>query len=216
VGFKKKVRPAIAMAHENDQSDALPEPDSSADALTKAREIDTADGNIIELVSATSVWQDEVVNDFVNFASPALDHIQDFFDLPALCVSVLLDDDARIRQLNRDFRDQDKPTNVLSFPAIDDELGGGEDQDDDDVLELGDIAIAYETLAGEASAAGIGFNDHLSHLFVHGVMHLLGYDHEDPSEAAEMEALEVAILAHFSIADPYAGSDPITGEDGAG
>lgn len=110
-------------------------------------------------------------------------------------VSLLLTDDAAIRRLNKEFRGFDKPTNVLSFPAAG--LPG------DPEPSLGDIALACETCAREAEAEGKTLADHLSHLVVHGVLHLLGHDHEDEAEAEAMEALETGILAAIGIADPY-------------
>lgn len=108
-------------------------------------------------------------------------------------LTILLADDATLRRLNREFRGLDKPTNVLSFPAPANLEG-----------HLGDIAVAFETAAREAREAGIGFADHVTHLAVHGVLHLLGYDHADEAGAAVMEPLEIAILARLGIADPYA------------
>jgi len=107
-------------------------------------------------------------------------------------VSVLLTDDVAVRVLNRDFRKIDKPTNVLSFPAA--KAGGA---------LLGDIAIAYETLACEAAAEHKLFKHHLAHLAVHGFLHLMGYDHETDSQADAMEQLERDILARLEIPDPY-------------
>lgn len=106
-------------------------------------------------------------------------------------MSVLLSDDAAVRELNRRWRGVDQPTNVLSFPAA-----------KSGVL-LGDIAIAYETLAREAGAEHKPFLDHLAHLAVHGFLHLLGYDHQTDSQADAMEALERVALARLDIADPY-------------
>lgn len=117
-------------------------------------------------------------------------------------VAVMLTDDATIRTLNRDWRGIDKPTNVLSFPAAP-QPGAGAGAP----TMLGDIAIAYETTAREAEAEGKPFADHLSHLAVHGLLHLLGYDHETDAEAEVMEALERDILAGLDIADPYAEAD---------
>ncbi|OYU47955.1 MAG: rRNA maturation RNase YbeY [Rhizobiales bacterium PAR1] len=111
-------------------------------------------------------------------------------------ISLLLADDAAIRTLNADFRKLDKPTNVLSFPAP--HMPG------DPSPALGDIAFAYETCAREAADEEKPLAHHLSHLVVHGVLHLLGYDHEDDAEADEMEALETEVLASLGIADPYA------------
>lgn len=110
-------------------------------------------------------------------------------------LTVLLADDAALQRLNREFRGKDKPTNVLSFPAA--PVPG-------EPAALGDIALACETCAREAREEGKTLADHLSHLVVHGVLHLLGHDHETDAEAEAMEAAETAILARLGIADPYA------------
>ncbi|WP_264478246.1 rRNA maturation RNase YbeY [Microvirga rosea] len=111
-------------------------------------------------------------------------------------VSVMLTDDASIRELNRQWRGKDKATNVLSFPAP--EQPGFEGP-----RHLGDIALAYETLVREAEEESKTLADHFAHLVVHGILHLLGYDHEVEAEAEVMEALEVKALATLGIADPY-------------
>jgi probable rRNA maturation factor len=111
-------------------------------------------------------------------------------------INVLLADDATLRDLNRSWRGRDKPTNVLSFPASPQPGLPGP-------RPLGDIALAFETVAGEAQAEGKALADHAVHLIVHGVLHLLGYDHETEAEAETMEALEVKALARLGIADPY-------------
>ena len=108
-------------------------------------------------------------------------------------IVVLLTDDESVRELNARFRDKDRPTNVLSFPAP-----------DNAAPHLGDIVLAYGVCATEAQAQGKTLADHLSHLVVHGVLHLLGRDHEDDGEAEEMEAEERDILAQIGVADPYA------------
>lgn len=108
-------------------------------------------------------------------------------------VVVLLTDDGAVRDLNARFRDKDRPTNVLSFPAP-----------ETAEPHLGDIVLAYGVCADEATAQGKSLADHLSHLVVHGVLHLLGRDHEDDAEAEEMEAEEREILAGIGVADPYA------------
>lgn len=112
-------------------------------------------------------------------------------------LSLVLTDDARIRELNRDWRDKDKPTNVLSFPAADPD-------DDDPGPLLGDVVIARETTVREAVEEGKTLEDHVAHLLVHGLLHLFGFDHETDEEAEEMEALEREILGDLGIADPYA------------
>lgn len=106
--------------------------------------------------------------------------------------ALLLADDAALQELNRRFRGFDKPTNVLSFPAA---AGSG---------FLGDIAIAFDTCRREADEFGIAFRDHVQHLIVHGILHLVGHDHETDEEADRMERLESRILASLDVADPYA------------
>lgn len=110
--------------------------------------------------------------------------------LAAAAVNIALMNDADIKALNFQFRGKNKPTNVLSFPD-----GDGEN--------LGDIALALETIMAEAQSQHKAFTAHLSHLVVHGVLHLLGYDHEEESEAEIMEAKEIAILARMAIENPY-------------
>ena len=107
-------------------------------------------------------------------------------------VVVLLTDDAAVQDLNARFRDRDRPTNVLSFPAA-----------DSAAPHLGDLVLAFGVCAAEAAAQGKSLADHLSHLTVHGVLHLLGRDHEDEAEAEAMESEERSILATLGVADPY-------------
>ena len=117
---------------------------------------------------------------------------------PGTELSFLFADNEAIRQMNRQWRGIDKPTNVLSFPAV--EIVNPE------VLPamLGDIALAFETVASEAELESKPFNHHLVHLIVHGLLHLVGYDHGTDNEALQMESLETAILARLAIPDPYA------------
>ena len=126
----------------------------------------------------------------------------------------MLTDDAAVRALNAQWRGKDRPTNVLSFPAATpDEIAraraGGPP------LLLGDVVLALETCRREAAEQGKPLADHVAHLVVHGVLHLLGHDHEDDAEADRMERLETAILAELGIADPYAGQpdDALVAED---
>jgi probable rRNA maturation factor len=109
-------------------------------------------------------------------------------------VSLCLADDATLRALNARWREIDKPTNVLSFPSE----GHGTR------LELGDIALAFETLEREAEELGVPLADHYRHLVAHGFLHLIGYDHQTDGEAERMEALETRILSRLGTADPYA------------
>jgi probable rRNA maturation factor len=115
-------------------------------------------------------------------------------------LAIMLTDDDGIRTLNRNWRGIDKPTNVLSFPAL---QPRGPRQANDAPRMLGDIAIAYETTRREADEEQKPFTHHLSHLAVHGFLHLIGHDHEQDQEAETMESLEREILARLGIADPY-------------
>jgi probable rRNA maturation factor len=118
-------------------------------------------------------------------------------------VSLVFTNDAEIKEINAEWRDQDKPTNVLSFPAFPLEPGGMPGP------MLGDIVVARETVEREAVDLDKSFSDHLTHLLVHGFLHLFGYDHMEKDEAEEMEALETRILAVLGLSDPYAGQDPL-------
>lgn len=140
-------------------------------------------------------WRDldgapRVVHDAVNAA------IAFAPELAGAEIAIALSSDDGVRQLNAQFRGQDKPTNVLSFPAaaLPDTPGGD---------ASGDIIIALETLLREAQAESKSPLDHLAHLTVHGLLHLAGYDHDDDAEAEDMEALERRILQTLSISDPY-------------
>ncbi|MCF8495271.1 MAG: rRNA maturation RNase YbeY [Alphaproteobacteria bacterium] len=105
-------------------------------------------------------------------------------------ISIVLADDALVRSLNKQYRHKDKPTNVLSFPQ-------------DDGESLGDVILAYETVAREAGEQEKSFHDHALHLAVHGTLHLLGFDHQTEEDAGAMESLEIKILAKLGIKNPY-------------
>lgn len=115
-----------------------------------------------------------------------------------LAATLLLSDDATVRELNRRWRGQDKATNVLSFPAP--PMAGSP-------RHLGEIALAYGTVAREAERDAVPFEHHASHLIVHGLLHLLGHDHVREVEADVMERIEAAALARLGISDPYAASE---------
>jgi len=120
---------------------------------------------------------------------------------PEVEVSIVLTNDATIRELNKNWRKIDKATNVLSFPAANLKKLAQSPL-------LGDIILSYETLAREAGQESKTIEDHYSHLIIHGFLHLLGFDHETETEAEAMEALEIKILAALNIANPYADTEP--------
>lgn len=118
-------------------------------------------------------------------------------------ISLVLANDAKVQALNRDYRGQDKPTNVLSFALEADQPG----PIDNTILPLGDIILARETVVREARIQGKEILAHFSHLIVHGLLHLCGMDHQTADEASEMEALERTILAELGLPDPYTLTD---------
>jgi probable rRNA maturation factor len=158
------------------------------------------DGFLIDLSIEAGAWPDEA--NLLQLAERAISAAFAVGELEVLKgseVSLLFTNDAAIRKLNKHWRDKDKPTNVLSFP-------GGDPQGDIYGPLLGDIVFAFETVANEAREMGIEFSDHLSHLTVHGLLHLFDYDHQEDDEAELMEKLEKTILASIGIDDPYSGS----------
>jgi probable rRNA maturation factor len=159
---------------------------------------------ITEVLLTADCWQSEPQAEAViqRAIAAAAETVDD--DVADAEVAVMLTDDSGIHTLNSNWRGIDKPTNVLSFPAL---QPTGSRDDDDAPRMLGDIAIAYETTRREADDEQKPFDHHLSHLAVHGFLHLVGYDHETDEEAETMESLEQAILAQLGIPDPYAERD---------
>lgn len=141
-------------------------------------------------------------------ATATLTHLS--LDPAAFEIAVLGCDDARIAVLNADFRGKPTPTNVLSWPSEDlaaeaegDPPWPPEPEDDDEAHHLGDIALAYETCAREAADQGKQMEQHVTHLIVHGVLHLMGYDHMRDADATLMERTEIEILGKLGLPDPY-------------
>ncbi|SIN89227.1 probable rRNA maturation factor [Parasphingorhabdus marina DSM 22363] len=118
-------------------------------------------------------------------------------------VAIRFTSDDEVRKLNAAYRDKDKPTNVLSFPLVAQDMLGGLANTDDGEILLGDIILAKETCVNEAEEKQISVSDHAAHLIVHGTLHLLGYDHQNEADALTMEALETRALANLGIANPY-------------
>ena len=155
---------------------------------------------LTEVLVVADCWQTEpdaeaVIDRAIAAAAGIVDA-----DIGEAELAVMLTDDAGIRTLNGNWRGIDKPTNVLSFPAL---QPTGPTGPDDAPRMLGDIAIAYETTRKEADDEQKPFVHHLSHLAIHGFLHLIGYDHEKDDEAETMESLETEILAQLGIPDPY-------------
>lgn len=163
----------------------------------------------IQVSVEADLWSSE--DTLVTFSTKVLEAAASFLrdeedqPFPAMPVEVSLvfADDAQIREINGQWRNKDKATNVLSFPAFPLVPGGMPGP------MLGDIIVAHETVATEALDLDKSFEDHLTHLLVHGFLHLFGYDHIDVEDAEEMEALETRILASLGLSDPYAGQEPL-------
>ena len=142
-----------------------------------------------------------LINRALDCAHAYAEQIEGIEILPNSEISLVFSDDDAVQELNANHRGKDKPTNVLSFPI---------DEDADPLGPLlGDVVFAFETVEREAKELTIEVSSHLTHLCVHGFLHLLGYDHIEWDEAEKMESVEIAILAQLGIDNPYAGSDPV-------
>jgi probable rRNA maturation factor len=156
-------------------------------------------GLTVEVTLACPAWEGDCP-EAAALAAAAARRALEHCDAPAASiVGVTLGDDAAQRTLNRTWRGADAPTNVLAFPAADPQtpLPAGAP------LLLGDVVLAFETVVREATAQNKPLADHLRHLVVHGVLHLLGYDHLDDADAMAMEAKEIAVLAELGVPNPY-------------
>lgn len=203
------------------------EPDSPDPDPLSSEQWQTDHGSHLDIVIDRHVWPDDVMDIVRPALRLATDIACETFDWPRLEVGALLGGDDRIRDLNLQFRGKDAPTNVLSFPSGDDAammqadtiesgtIGSGTIEPDvanAARLAPGEIAIAYETLCREAAQETKSVGDHMTHLWVHGLLHLMGHDHQADDEADLMVAGEIRVLARLGIANPYA--EPA--EDGAG
>lgn len=153
-------------------------------ALPDAEELSQ---RVFDLVIAYVRKQEEI--DFIQNGQP-------------LSVNLSLASDTAVQELNCEFRGLDRPTNVLSFARLDDPDFAAEIEEAD-IAELGDIIIALETMQKEAASENISLRDHYCHLLTHGLLHLLGFDHQDDDEAEYMESFEISILQQLDIANPY-------------
>jgi probable rRNA maturation factor len=202
------------MTSEMNNGDSALEPDSPEDNQFLSDEWMSEAGAVIEVSIDPSSWHSPLVADLKKRGPVMLDHIASRLSLDPQMVSLLLCNDVDMMSMNLLHRGFDKSTNVLSFPAGDDLYLN------DDIPEMdtgiGDIAIAGETVMREAAEAGIAAGNHLLHLFTHGVLHLLGYDHIDDQMADDMEALEIALLGQMKIANPYLDGELALGTREAG
>ncbi|MES2962153.1 MAG: rRNA maturation RNase YbeY [Pseudomonadota bacterium] len=167
---------------------------------------------MIDIVVKSKKWAE--IKNVENFVEKTIQKIIPLTDLKKILkekfileISVSLVSDLQMKKINAEFRGKNKATNVLSFPALDENLirqiGLKKLVGADEYLFLGDIIIAFETLKKESLAQKKKFHDHLTHLILHSILHLIGYDHEEEKMAKIMEDLEVKILKKLKIKDPY-------------
>ena len=161
----------------------------------------------LELEFSEEDWPSGPWEELANRAALAAGNAASELLNPRLHVSVLFTSDDEVHSLNREWRDRDKPTNVLSFPMLQrEELLALSSEGPPEML--GDIALAFETCAREAEEKGIPLDHHAAHLIIHGLLHLAGHDHVDSDEQAEaMERIEITALAKMGIPDPYGDRD---------
>ena len=170
----------------------------------------------LDILIETAVWDEAVLTPLATRAvTAALRHMA--LDPDTCEVAILACDDARIATLNAEFRGKAQPTNVLSWPAqplappAEGLFPPQPERGFDGMVELGDIALSHDTCTREATESGKPVADHLTHLIVHGLLHLLGYDHVTDGDAALMEGLEIEILGNLGLDDPYSADNLLTG-----
>lgn len=162
---------------------------------------------IVEIAIDCPEWEKYQFSDvdfFTKITKNLLSKYPNFQKTKAIELSILLTDNAKMKSLNSEFRAKDKTTNVLSFP--DNDINWRkivEFLPDPDYIYLGDIAFGYLVIKEEAAAKEISFQDHLTHLTIHSILHLLGYDHIEKEDAEAMEAVEIELLSKIGIASPY-------------
>ena len=154
----------------------------------------------VDVTVSCNAWFDDCPHAAAIAAGAAQAALRDSGGSGRFLVDVTLVDDAEQRHLNRTYRGKDVPTNVLAFPQ-----GTPDSPRSDQPVLLGDVVLAFETVRREAADQDKPIANHLRHLVVHGVLHLLGFDHENAAEAAAMEACEIKILAELGVPDPYCG-----------
>lgn len=154
-----------------------------------------------EKIPEVELWANKVFATALDFLSVNDLGFEGWNNKP-VSIALSLSSNDEVQKLNREFRGKDKPTNVLSFANIDDEFFEDEFLNED-VVDLGNIIMALETLENEAGVKNISLENHFAHLLVHGILHLFGYDHIEDDEADEMEGIEIDILGKLGVANPY-------------
>ncbi len=160
----------------------------------------------VDIKEQSELWQSALADPAVTVGDAARSTYASLGDRGDVAgeLCIVLADNAFIQQLNRDYRGKDQPTNVLSFPSP-------EIHQEIEPPHLGDVVLAFETIADEANQANLPLEGHTAHLVVHGILHLLGYDHASAEDAAQMESLEVKILLGLGIEDPYTDRSATSG-----
>ena len=177
----------------------MQKPQSTSNSLT---DNPVSQGAAIELIVNDDAWP-SVIDDFAFAIDAAELTLATYGKVPAnarVSLAVMFSTDAHIAELNNTYRGVSKPTNVLSFPAgptLIEETGN-------EPKHIGDIILARETVMREAQLENKSLKDHITHLVIHGVLHLLGYDHENESDAGEMERCETELMINLGLTDPYA------------
>ena len=176
-----------------EDAETAPEPDSlPTDYLWEYPK-----GNHLELIIADARWQAHIDEALKQDVAQLVLFVHELIEEPSFAACLRWTDDSEMQQLNSQFRDKDKATNVLSFP--DHEIS------DNGMMRIGDLAFGFETMAEEVSQMGITISAHMRHLIIHGLLHLIGFDHEDEEDGEEMEALEIAALSVIGVENPYLG-----------
>lgn len=159
--------------------------------------VDIADDRWLKELPEAEKFSAEIFDKIISTLSPKW-----LNEKKSVIINLSLNNDEEIRQLNAEFRQLDKPTNVLSFANLDDEEFEAYLARNDEI-ELGDIIVAFETMLDQSKDQELSLHDHYCHILIHGILHLLGYDHMEAEEAKEMESEEIKLLELFNIKNPY-------------
>lgn len=189
-------------SQESASSDHSEDSDSPADAPDPYTEWTSPADNQLENNQSDRRWQ-PVLERARPLCLSLADKFANILQIKNFSVSILWTDDAEMAQLNSQFRQKDGATNILSFPAFDNLRDSGPDTQHKPPLFLGDMALGFETLSREATENQRPIEHHLAHLFLHGLLHLAGFDHQEQAEAEKMEALEIQLLSEIDIPNPY-------------